>query len=344
MLSEQETPILEVNSLSAQGTNPLEIMRTEAATSRMINNMALFAEALKPIYGDKVTASLHFGRKLNLDRAVAGLGEAGIRVTSLDTPDTATLRQKAGEIALDFLFRRDTRFELGRVKNHIGWHMFSVDTQEDKIRAVRQTLETVNIDENDVPFIIRTSTDEFTKRNGLELARLVDQKRKAGTNTQISVEINATDYSPGEYLGLYFMLRQDLRDRGLDENLLTLSIDAAHIAESKYIHHRMQASNATDIVSSWLEDNSIARNIAAIELNQYKGGEVETHADMLQTGDVNLLGLATNYGAAERAGRLGKGQGTRYIVEAHPGDFQLLITDSGIAFFESVLKNHKGVN
>jgi endonuclease IV len=202
---------IEVNSLSVQGSEinrPLELIVSEAATSKMLENcQKALGELDKNIPNLEKGISLHSSTLINLKQ----VQESNVPITSVDTPDLAYPSE-----AFQTIIERP-----GDLLNHIAWRLNSTMGWSKK-DALERSLKVIEKTKGLEPFkqkpFIRVSLDK-------DVYQLESLVRNIPDDYVLAIEYNA---EAGFTVGKYLEYVKNLNKRNGN---IGLSIDPAHLFE-----------------------------------------------------------------------------------------------------------------
>lgn len=320
---------IEINSLSLQGTKPLEVLYPPEVTSKMLDNADKALQILEETYPSvKCGLNLHIGQVIALDM----VKESGVSVSSVDIPD----------LSYPVEFVQKVKERPTQIISHVAWRLNSVlgfssnsaQTNMDSKLEETKTLEPFN----SRPFI-RVSA-KVDKNTGYPDEKLVtniyerfEEEHSQIDSPIIAVEYNAEEMSVEKYIEFVKHLNKGKESIGF-------SMDLAHIYEYFKILQQRDSNDAKQAtINLW--ENVLKENpklIFSLDINNVltqSSDFGETHKGILNPGGV--IPTEDTIKMYRKSLETYKLPG-RIAIEPSPWDSQLMLSNDGMAYLLSQVK------
>ncbi len=312
---------IEVNSLSLQGTKPLEVLYSPEVTDKMLDNAEKALQIIKNEYPTmNCGLNLHAGAVIDMEK----VSKSDIPITSVDVPDIAYPSETFAKI-----IERPTQLPA-----HVAWRLNSVlgfNSQSAEKSRNDRLYEAFNLEPYRSQPFVRASV-QHDLQTGVADEYFFLNLAKKFPGVSIAIEYNAEVMGVDGYLKFV---------KGLNKKngVFGISMDLAHVYEHFSVNQGLDVqSSLIATMNFWESTLKRTELITSIDINNVLPGTKsfgETHKKVLEPGGAipikDMLELyRKKLDTYKLAGRI--------AIEPSPRDNELLLTSNGAAYLLSQIK------
>jgi hypothetical protein len=275
--------------------------------------------------GFRYEVSAHAGLIVNQGRLLRGLDEAGVPVTSIDVPDVNGL-SNLRKILLSMLNHsmregaEDPDLHRGMLMNHIGWLIHNSPTSGHMKGRVENGISNGTT-------ILKANGADF--REGCPSGNILLDLMNREPDQRLFVEIDPKRQRYVDWFDLVANLEKEFPGR------VGLSFDGGHLFNAR----QNDDLRVEQFFRTILADPNKRHLVGMLEVNQPIDGTPQTHQGPFE-GIVDYLDMLQAYGDAHELNSLPFKP--RIILESHPRDFNVLISERGIEMLQKFRSAYDG--